>query len=281
MLVTFHPHPRVLVTPGDAPLLLTTIEEKERFIPDFFDGTVLVLDFDERLMNLKPVDFVKDILVDRIGTGKLIVGYDHAIGKNRSGSIAQLRELGQKFGYDIEVCPPVLMDGAAVSSSRIRRCLLQERFGEAVRLLGHEYAICGPIEKGIGLGKKLGYPTANVGYNQRKLLPPAGVYTCCAEINGDCHQGVMFIGHNHFNPEKRVSVEAHLFDFDEDIYNRVITVYPLHYIRKNRRFQSPEALVRQIRKDEQKALQILQKEKADGSDKGAKGSDRCRQSSSR
>ena len=261
VLVTFHPHPRVLTSPDNVPLLLTTIEEKERFIPDFFDGTVLVLDFEEGLMNLQPEEFVKRILVDKVGVSRLMVGYDHALGKNRRGTIAELKKLGRKYGYEVVVCGPILVDDAPVSSSRVRRAMIQNRYPEALRLLGHEYAVFGSVEKGIGLGKKLGYPTANVAYNPRKLLPPEGVYTCCAEIDGKSHDGVMFIGRNHFNPEIRISVEAHLFDFDRDIYDQEITVYPLRFVRENRKYDSTEQLVRQIHKDKEKALQIMQKEK--------------------
>lgn len=275
VLVTFHPHPRVLVSPDNVPLLLTTIEEKERFIPDFFDGTVLVLDFNEKLMNLEPAEFVKNILVERVGVKKLIVGYDHALGKNRKGTIGELKRLGEKFGYEVEVCGPIMIDGEAVSSSRIRRAMMQDRYREARRLLGHEYAIYGPVEKGIGLGKKLGYPTANVKYSPRKLLPAEGVYTCCVEIGKDCHEGVMFIGQNHFNPQDHISVEAHLFDFDRELYDEEITAYPIHFIRKNRKYDSQEQLVRQIEKDKEKALQILQKEKRHAADEGAKSSNYC------
>ncbi len=275
VLVTFHPHPRVLVTPDDVPLLLTTIEEKERFVPDFFDGTVLVLDFNEKLMNLKPAEFVKDILVERVGAKKLIVGYDHALGKDRKGTILELKSLGEKLGFEVEVCGPIMIDGEAVSSSRIRRAMMQNRYREALRLLGHEYAIYGPIEKGIGLGKKLGYPTANVRYNPRKLLPTEGVYACCVEIGQDCREGVMFIGRNHFNPQDRISVEAHLFDFDRDLYGEEVTAYPIHFIRENRKYESQEQLARQIKKDKEEALQILQKEKRHAADEGAKSSNYC------
>ncbi len=261
VLVTFHPHPRVLTSPENVPLLLTTIEEKERFIPHFFSGTVLVLEFSEQLMNLEPAQFVTEILVKKIGAARLVVGYDHALGKDRKGTIDELRKLGRQNDYEVEVCGPVMVEGEAVSSSRIRRALVQNRYSEALRMLGHEYAIFGVVEEGIGLGKKLGYPTANVKYNPRKLLPAQGVYACRTHIAGRCHEGVMFIGRNHFNPEARISVEAHLFDFDEDLYGRDVTVYPTRYIRENRKYETHQQLVRQIAKDKQRALQILSEEK--------------------
>ncbi len=275
VLVTFHPHPRVYVSPENIPLLLTTIEEKEKFIPDFFDGTVLIVNFDEEMKNMEAEDFVKNILIDKVGMKKLIVGYDHALGKDRKGTIPELRKMGEKYGYEVEVCGPVMVGKEAVSSSRIRRAMQENRYEEALKLLGHEYAIYGTVEKGIGLGKKLGYPTANVKYNSRKLLPPQGVYVCYTELDEKCYEGMMFIGRNYFNPEARISVEVNLFDFDRDIYGKEIIVYPTRFIRANKKFDAHEPLVKQITKDKEKALHILQKEKRHGADERAKSSNYC------
>jgi riboflavin kinase/FMN adenylyltransferase len=260
VLVTFHPHPRVLVTPRDVPLLLTTIEEKERSLPRYFDGTVLVLDFNRTLMNLTPEEFVRDILIEHIGAQQLIVGYDHALGKNRSGTIAELQRLGRVYDFAVEVVGPVLIDGQPVSSSRIRRAMTNNRYEEALRLLGHDYAIFGTVKKGIGLGKKIGYPTANIQYDPRKLLPTQGVYACWAEVGTRQFNGVMFIGRNHFNPVNHISVEANLFHFDRDIYDEEIIVYPLHFLRENRPYDSTEALVMQIEKDKERAIHFLERE---------------------
>jgi len=269
VLITFHPHPRVVVTPQNVPLLLTTIEEKEKFVPDFFEGNVLVLEFNEHLKNMPADRFVRDILIDRIGVRKLIVGYDHAFGRNREGDIPFLQRIGAKLGFEVEVVAPVVVDGQPVSSSRIRRALQENRFGEAIRLLGHEYAIYGTVERGIGLGKKLGYPTANVAYNPRKLLPHDGVYACYAHVGSEEFDGMMFIGRNHFNPENRITVEANLFDFDRDIYGHEIIVYPMRHVRENRRFESREALVAQIGKDKEVILDIVKKEKRYAAQQGA------------
>jgi riboflavin kinase/FMN adenylyltransferase len=257
VLITFHPHPRVVVTPSQIPMLLTTIEEKEKFIPDFLDGHVLVLEFNDALKNLTADEFVKKVLVDTVNVKKLIVGYDHQFGKNRSGNIAKLKELGDLYGFELEVVPPVLMGGKPVSSTRIRTALAEGEFDEAVSLLGHEYAIYGTVERGIGLGRRLGYPTANVSYSQRKLLPQEGVYACWVEVAGQSKCGMMFIGQNHFNPAQKMSVEANIFDFDQDIYDHEIIVYPSRYIRANRKYETTDALVAQIEKDKKNVLNIL------------------------
>lgn len=257
VLITFHPHPRVVVSPARIPMLLTTIEEKEKFIPDFLDGHVLVLEFNDELKNLTAEEFVKKVLVDTVNVRKLIVGYDHQFGRDRTGNIAKLQELGKLHGFELEVVPPVMVDEKPVSSTRIRNALTEGRFDEAVSLLGHEYAIYGTVERGIGLGRRLGYPTANVRYSQRKLLPQEGVYACWVEVAGESKCGMMFIGQNHFNPAQKMSVEANIFDFDQDIYDQEIVVYPSRYIRANQKYETTDALVAQIEKDKKNVLNIL------------------------
>lgn len=259
VLITFDPHPRFVVSPQDAPLLLTTTPEKGKFIPCFFEGQVLVLPFTRDLMNLSAEEFVRQILVEGLGVKTVIVGYDHAFGKNRSGNIAELRRLAGIFGFQVEVVDPVLVDGKPVSSTRIRNAILENRYPEAVQLLGHEYAIYGSVERGIGLGRKLGYPTANVAYSPTKLLPPEGVYACWVQVDGEDKSGMMFIGKNHFNPSKRVTVEANLFEFDRDIYDHEIVVYPTEFVRENQWFPNTAELVDQIEKDKAIILDIISK----------------------
>ena len=256
VLITFHPHPRMVVTPDDVPMLLTTLEEKEKFLPCFFEGRVLVIKFDEQFRELTAEQFVEQILVNTVGVKHLVVGYDHAIGKNRGGNTAALAKMGEQFGFRTEVVGPVICNDAPISSTRVRQAMTFGRYAFAVDLLGHDYAIYGTVEKGIGLGRKLGYPTANVLYNSRKLLPADGVYACWALLGGKEVNGMMFVGQNHFNPEAKRSVEANLFDFDRDIYGEEIIVYPTRYIRENRRFETKEALVAQIDKDKKQVLEI-------------------------
>ncbi len=272
VLITFDPHPRVVVTPENIPLLLTSIEEKEKFIPDFFEGTVLIIEFNERIKELTAEEFIKTILVERVGAAKVIVGYDHAFGKNRSGNIQLLEQLGKQYGYEVEVVGPVLYKNEPVSSSRIRRALQNNDYRNALDLLGHDYAIYGTVERGIGLGRRLGYPTANVRYSIRKLLPAEGVYACWAQIGDETKDGMMFIGKNHFNPAQRITVEANLFDFDRDIYDQEIIVFPTHFVRGNQKFTSTADLIKQLERDKIKVLEIIDKEKQNGNDERAKSS---------
>jgi riboflavin kinase/FMN adenylyltransferase len=260
VLITFDPHPRLVVTPSEVPMLLTTLEEKRKFVPCFFEGTVLVIKFDESVRNMSADQFVRQVLVDTVGVKHLIVGYDHGLGKDRSGNAATLEQLGRELGFGLEVVQPVIWNDAPISSTRIRQALVIGKYDAAVEQFGHDYAICGIIERGLGLGKKLGYPTANVGYNARKLLPPEGVYACWAQVGGDERPGMMFVGQNHFNPVARWTVEVNLFDFDREIYGEEMVVYPTKYVRENRRFPSSDALVAQIEQDKKQILDILEKQ---------------------
>lgn len=269
LIITFDPHPRVLVTPGDAPLLLTTLPEKELYLAHYFQGTVLVLQFNGALQNLSAAEFVREILVARLGLKQLVVGTDHAFGKNRSGNIDELRQLGTQFDFHVDVVEPVLLDSERVSSTKVRRQLDGGEFQRALDFLGHSYAIHGIVEKGIGLGRKLGYPTANLRYGGRKLLPAQGVYACRAQVGDLKKDGMLFIGRNHFNPEAKITVEANLFDFDRDIYDEEMIVYPIRFVRPNHKFEKTEALVDQIKIDKQEVLKIIDKEKQNVSDQRA------------
>jgi riboflavin kinase/FMN adenylyltransferase len=261
ILVTFHPHPRAVVTPKQSPKLLTTIDEKQRLLSELFGGEVIVLEFNNELRELSAQQFVESILIDRLGMNKLVVGYDHAFGRNREGTIVQLTELGRRRGFGINVVGPVNIGNQRVSSSAIRRSMREGDFSAALEMLGHPYPILGKVEKGIGLGRRLGYPTANVAYDPDKQLPPEGVYACRVKVDASEYEGMMFVGQNYFNPEERISVEANIFDFDQDIYGRETMLWPYRFLRANRRFDSTEELTGQIDRDKEEVLRIMQQEK--------------------
>ena len=275
LLVTFHPHPRVVLTPDNAPQLLTTIEEKEHFIPDFFNGKVIFIKFDEEIRNMSAEQFVKDILVEKLRVKKLIVGFNHVLGKDRGGDNEELVRLGGKYDFEVVIVEPIMRDAKPVSSTRIREAMESGNFDEATDLLGHQYAIFGTVMRGMGLGRKLGYPTANVDYNKIKLLPPEGVYSCWVTVKDEHYSGMMFIGKNHFDPRGGISVEANLFDFDEDIYDEEIYVYPTRFVRGNQKFDSKDELIAQMKKDREIVIEILKEEKSNGIEKRAQSSNYC------
>lgn len=275
LLITFDPHPKQVISPDSAPKLLTSLEEKRQFIPDFFGGQVLILNFNQQLREMTAERFVADILVERLGVARLVVGYDHALGRNRSGNISELTKLSKKYSLEVRIIGPVLADGQPVSSSRIRQAMQEDRYDEALAMLGHDYAIFGTVERGIGLGHKLGFPTANVAYDSLKQLPPEGIYSCRAVVENKEVRGMMFIGRNHFDPVERISVEANLFDFDQDLYGSKIAVYPGQLLRQNRKFDNTDDLTKQLLIDKKQVEEIFEKEKMDANQQRAKSSNRC------
>lgn len=257
--ITFEPHPRVLVTPDDPPPLLSTWVEKVKLFSKYMSGRLLVLDFNTELMNLTAEEFIKNYLTKKLNLKKLVVGYDHAFGKNRSGTINDLMNLSKVYGFELSVVNPIIVNDRPISSSRIRRLIAENDLPQALEMLNHPYPIGGEVIKGIGLGKKLGYPTANIDFLPRKLLPVDGVYSCDVEYGKKMYDGMMFIGKNHFDPNKEKSVEVNIFNFDKDIYGEELTCYPKVYVRENRKFENTEQLVAQIAKDKENVLKLINK----------------------
>lgn len=255
--ITFHPHPRTLVTPDDPPLLLTSPEEKTDILRENFDGSVVFLKFDEKLRQMTAEEFARRFLLDIFKIKALVVGYDHSFGRDRSGSIDILRKIGEKEDFEVIVVQPVLHKDMPISSSRIRRLILAGEWKEAGYMMGRPYPIRGEVVRGMGRGKELGWPTANIDWSDRKLLPAQGVYSCTARVKDRMYRGMMFIGVNMLNPAKKLSVEANLFDFDEDIYGEVVTLYPQWYIRDNQKFDSVEKLSAKIADDKDEILRLL------------------------
>ena len=254
--ITFEPHPRVLVTPDDPPLLLSTWDEKVRLFSKYMEGQLFVLNFNKEMMNLTAEEFIKNYLTKKLNLKKLVVGYDHAFGKNRSGTINDLMGLSKTYSFDLEVVNPILISGRPISSSRIRRLITGHDLSLALNMLQHSYSIGGKVIKGIGLGKNFGYPTANIDFHRRKLLPFDGVYSCQAEHNGNIYNGMMFIGKNHFDHEREKSVEVNIFDFDKDIYGDELICYPETFVRENIKFENTDKLVEQITKDKENILKL-------------------------
>ncbi len=260
LIVTFDPHPRVLLSPTAAPMLLTTLLEKRRILEDSADLATLVLPFTPLLRELTAEQFVIDILLARLGMKHLVVGYDHAFGRDRGGTPEALEALGRQHGFEVSVVSPVDTGDRPISSTRIRNALVEGRFSEARELLGRPYLVMGTVGRGIALGRKLGYPTANLIVDRRKLLPAEGVYACRAELADGQKSGMLFIGHNYFNPDAGVTVEVNLFDFDRDIYDQSVAVALSHFIRENRRFETTDELVKQIENDKRNVIALLDQE---------------------
>lgn len=253
-VVTFDRHPLSVVDPSRVPRLLTSNEEKIRLIEELGPDELILLPFDADFAALSPTEFCRDLLSGRLGARVVVVGENFNYGARGAGDVAQLRACGAASGYDVDVCPLVTERGEAISSTRIRRLLHDGALEEVREILGRPPSAVGVVVHGDKRGRMLGVPTANVDVEAGTIFPGRGVYVARALVAGTWHRAAVNIGHNptfqsRDEPITHVTVEAFLLDFAGDIYDREIRLDFLHKIRDERRFDSVEALVAQMRLD--------------------------------
>ena len=258
-LVSFDPHPRAVVHGDDVPLL-TTVAERADLLEELGLNRFVVVPFSMDFAQLGPEEYVRDVLVKRIGVQEITVGYDHRFGKDRAGDVDLLHELGGRYGFETDVIPPQEVDHDVVSSSSIRSLLIEEGAIEpANERLGRPYQLDGIVARGEGRGRKLGYPTANLALEDaRKLVPKRGVYATRVILpDGRQRGGMMNIGRRPTFDEMDVTVEVHLLDFEGDLYGERLSVQFLQRLRDEQKFQSAEALAAQLSEDEGRCRTVV------------------------
>lgn len=258
VLVTFHPHPLRVVRPDHAPRLLTTPVEKKEILAESGLDYVVFLPFNEALRGYAPDRFVREILMERLAMRQLVIGYDHGFGRGRSGDSATLRDIGAQLGFRVTVVGALRADGDAVSSSRIRKALLEGRVADAAEGLGRPYSLRGPVVRGEGRGRSLGFPTANIQVtDDDKLLPQEGVYAVVATMRRGAFRGVLHLGPRPMFPGSPPSIELHVLDFDADLYGEELRVDFCARLREIHRFATIDALVAAIRDDCAHAVRLF------------------------
>jgi riboflavin kinase/FMN adenylyltransferase len=256
--LTFDPHPARVLAPDLAPPLIAGAERKAELLEECGIDVYVVQPFDLRFAAREPEAFVREVLVGGLGAVDAVVGHDFTFGRDRAGNAATLVELGRAHGLAVEVVDPVRVDGLVVSSSKIREFVLEARLGAAALLLGRPFEVIGRVVAGVGRGRTLGIPTANV-QPEGELLPPAGVYAAWADVAGGRHAAVVNIGlAPTFAERASPVVEAHVLGFEGDLYGTRIALRLKQQLRGEARFASPDALVRQIRLDIARAGELLQ-----------------------
>jgi riboflavin kinase/FMN adenylyltransferase len=258
-VLTFFPHPRMVLQGKSDLKLLNTINEKIDLLEKIGIENLIIHPFDANFSQLSAEEFVKTVLVDQLHIQKIIIGYDHRFGKNRTANIDDLTAFGLKYGFEVEQISAQEINDISISSTKIRTALEDGEINLANEYLGYSYFLSGTVVKGKQLGRTIGFPTANIELEEEyKLVPKNGVYIVVAEIDGKSVYGMMNIG---FNPtvqgEKR-TIEVHFFDFDLDIYNRHIRVAILQRIRSEEKFESVEFLKIQLGKDKDFSIQYIQ-----------------------
>jgi riboflavin kinase / FMN adenylyltransferase len=257
LVVTFDPHPVKVLRPNDAPHLLTATQHKIALIRDLGVDHLLVINFDKKFAATPPEKFVEQLVVHSKPLREICVGHEWSFGKNRRGNLDVLKELGARFHFDVVGIPPVKVNGAVVSSTAIRQAVEKGDFATAAIMLGREYTILGTVKAGEKLGKKLGYPTANLSAHSEQF-PPNGVYLAEAWIQGALYHGVVNLGYRPTVSSGRSErvLEIYLLDFNREIYGENVEVRFVRYLRPERKFDNLEALVRQIEADVRQARDL-------------------------
>lgn len=260
-LITFDPHPREVLHKVHIPLL-TTLEERASLAEHAGIERFVVLPFTNELALLPPESYVRDVLVQKIGFREIVIGHDHRFGHNRAGDQETLRRLGDIHGFTVDVIPSQVKKGITVSSSAIRRALLEAGDAEqAASLLGRSYRLSGTVERGDQRGKQIGFPTANIKpSDSRKLVPANGVYAVGVEMpDGEMRGGMLNIGHRPtFEDGDDRTIEVHIFEMEADLYGEVLAVDFLARLRDEQRFDGPDQLIDQLREDERQARRIVE-----------------------
>jgi len=260
ILITFWPHPRFILKKDATDLkLLSTFDEKVELLESLGLDYLIKIPFTPKFSNLSAEEFTKSILVDRIGTKKLYIGYDHRFGNNREGDIHFLQEKGSVFDYEVFEIPRQDIDNIGISSTKIRSALHEGEIQLSNSLLGRNYSISGTVVEGQRVGREIGFPTANLEVRESyKLLPGDGAYAVIVEIDGTSFNGMLNIGFKPTVDGSQRTIETHLFNFDENIYGRELTIEFVQSLRKERKFDSLEDLKKQLAQDKDKAKSILQ-----------------------
>lgn len=259
LVLTFWPHPRLFLFPDDQDLrLLQTLDEKLDVLAACGVDNVLVLKFDKNLSHIYPEDYIKDVLVKQLNVKVAIVGYDHRFGRNREGDIQLLKKFESQYDYKVLEIPAEDINEITVSSTKIRKALNEGDIETANAYFGHPYRFKGNVVKGMQLGRKLGYPTANIEVDYPyKLIPAKGVYVVKCLVEGQWYGGMMNIGDNPTIEGKPFSIEVHLFDFEMDIYGKPLVVSMVSRLRDEKKFENLEELSLFLQIDEKNAIERL------------------------
>lgn len=265
LLITIDPHPQIILKKENKPPveLLTTIDERIELFEKFGLNHLLIIPFTLEFSKTKPEEFVKSFLYQKVGIEKIIVGYDHLFGKNRSGDINLLNNLGKQLGFSVEKVNPYHEEGKVISSTIIRKHLKLNEIEKANQMLGYDYFVTGKVVRGQGRAKSLGYPTANIKpETKHKLYPANGVYLISSYIDGNLYHGMANIGlRPTLTNDTEPTLEVNFFNLDMDLYDKVLQIQFIRFIRKEHKFESVPKLLEQISTDKKTCLNLIKQTK--------------------
>jgi|TARA_R100000935_G_scaffold56461_2_gene88027 riboflavin kinase/FMN adenylyltransferase len=259
VILTFFPHPRMVLQQDNTIKLLHTIEEKTSVLEQLGLDHLVIHPFTKEFSRLTAQQFVEDILVNQLKAKKIIIGYDHRFGRNRTADISTLKDFGEQYGFVVEEITKQDVDDVAVSSTKIRTALQKGHIEKANAFLGQPYMLTGTIVKGKGIGKTLGYPTANIQIEEAyKLIPKNGVYIVKTNFKGITYFGMMNIGTNPTVGGKSQTIETYFFNMDTDLYGSKMTIQMLKRIRDEKKFASVDQLIEAMQNDEKISINYIE-----------------------
>lgn len=259
-VVTFYPHPRTVISENYDMSILTTKEEKIELLQQLDIDNLYIINFTKEFAGQTSEEFVKNYIVEKFDAKHVVIGHDHKFGKDRSGDENKLKELGEKFNFNVTAVKPVYEDGELISSTKIRNALNDGDVEKAAKFLGRNYSLAGKVVEGAKRGRILGFPTANLDIdNSMKLIPLSGVYAVKCSLEGEELNGVMNIGYRPtFEDDNQLVVEVNIFNFNRDIYGKKLKIDFIKRIRPERKFSSKEELISQIENDKAEAAKVLE-----------------------
>jgi riboflavin kinase/FMN adenylyltransferase len=259
VILTFFPHPRMILHPEDESLkLINTIHEKAELLEELGVDHLIITPFSRDFSNQEPEAYIRDVLVNRIGTKKIVIGYDHRFGKDRQGGFDTLLKLSTVYNYDVIEIPEQDINDVAVSSTRIRNALLSGDIELANTFLGYPFFITGKVGRGDKIGRTIGYPTANIVIEESyKLIPSDGIFSAIVNISGTNYKGMAYIGTRPTINGITRNIEVNIFDFDTEIYGQEVSMQFLHFVRGDIKFEGLEQLIAQLAKDKETVLALL------------------------
>jgi riboflavin kinase/FMN adenylyltransferase len=259
VVITFWPHPRtILHAPDENIKLLSTLDEKIELFSALKIDHLLIIPFTRDFSELSSLEFVQHVLLETVGTKKLVIGYDHRFGKNREGTFDDLKKYAALYDFEVEEIQKQILDDVAISSTQIRKALLSNDVKKANKFLGRSYSLSGMVVRGQRKGNTLGFPTANIELtSQEKLIPADGVYAVKVKYLNTTFKGMMNIGYRPTIDGKKHTMEVHIFDFDKDIYGEKIEVHFIDFIRNEKKFANVHELKQQLEQDKISAINIL------------------------
>lgn len=263
VIVTFFPHPRLIIDPENQNLkMINTIAEKAALLEELGVDHLIITPFTRDFSNLTAEEYIKDVLVGTIGIKNLIVGYDHRFGKDRKGGMAELIKYAEPLGYQVEEIPEQDIHDVSVSSTKIRKALLEGDVALAREFLGYNFSVYGRVIKGDKIGRTIGFPTANIFIEESyKLIPSDGIYAVTIGMNSQSYKGMAYIGQRPTINGMTRNIEVNIFDFNQEIYGQYVTMYFMEFLRHDVKFTGLEALKEQLKKDKEDTIAYFQKQR--------------------